>query len=120
MPIKTDPRHVGRASITPAEPVVAGQLGTWTITYEVGAYGYDEFARLKIASRFASDWGIPQFTDPAGANYASVRLEYPVPHDDRDALVGATRIHPALVQVPGGVDSGRVALSRGQDPRHDR
>ena len=75
MPINTDPRYVGRASITPADPVVAGQLGTWTITYEVGAYGYDEFARLKIASRFASDWGPPQFSDPAGANYASVRLE---------------------------------------------
>src|SRR6266850_70233 len=75
MPINTDPRYVGRASITPADPVVAGQLGTWTITYEVGAYGYDEFARLKIASRFASDWGPPQFSDPAGANYATVRLE---------------------------------------------
>ena len=75
MPINTDSRHVGRASITPADPVVAGQLGSWTITYEVGAYGYDEFARLKIASRFASDWGSPQFTDPAGANYATVRLE---------------------------------------------
>jgi hypothetical protein len=75
MPINTDPHYVGRASITPAEPIVAGQLGTWTITYEVGAYGYDEFARLKIASRFASDWGPPQFTDPAGANYATVRLE---------------------------------------------
>ena len=67
MPIKTDPRHIGRAWITPAEPVVAGELGTWTITYEVGAYGYDERARLKIASRFASDWGKPQFTDPRGA-----------------------------------------------------
>ena len=75
MPINTDPHHVGRASITPADPVVAGQLGSWTITYEVGAYGYDEFARLKIASRFASDWGSPQFTDPAGANYATVRLK---------------------------------------------
>jgi hypothetical protein len=75
MPINTDPRHVGRASITPAEPVVAGQLGSWTITYEVGAYGYDEFARLKIASRFASDWGSPQFTEPAGTNYVTVRLE---------------------------------------------
>ncbi len=75
MPINVDPRYVGRASITPADPVVAGQVGTWTITYEVGAYGYDEFARLKIASRFASDWGSPQFTDPAGANYAAVRLE---------------------------------------------
>jgi hypothetical protein len=75
MPINTDSRYVGRASITPADPVVAGQLGSWTITYEVGAYGYDEFARLKIASRFASDWGPPQFTDPTGANYATVRLE---------------------------------------------
>ena len=75
MPINTDPRHIGRASITPAGPVVAGQFGSWTISYEVGAYGYDEFARLKIASRFASDWGPPQFTDPAGANYATVRLE---------------------------------------------
>src|SRR5499426_2196308 len=75
MPINTDPRYVGRAWITPADPVVAGQLGTWTITYEVGAYGYDEFARLKIASRFASDWGTPQFSDPAAVNYTTVRLE---------------------------------------------
>jgi hypothetical protein len=75
MPINTDPRYVGRASITPDAPVVAGQVGTWTISYEVGTYGYDEFARLKIASRFASDWGAPQFTDPAAANYTTVRLE---------------------------------------------
>src|SRR5262245_44893928 len=75
MPIKTDPRHIGRAWITPAEPVVAGAFGTWTITYEVGAYGYDERARLKIASRFASDWGKPQFTDPRAAEYCTVRLE---------------------------------------------
>jgi len=75
MPIKTDPRFIGRAWISPDGPVVAGALGTWTITYEVGAYGYDERARLKIASRFASDWGRPQFTDPRGANYTTVRLE---------------------------------------------
>ncbi len=29
----------------------------------------------KIASRFASDWGKPQFTDPKGAEYTTVRLE---------------------------------------------
>ena len=49
MPIRTDARHLGRAWITPDAPVVAGQLGTWTVSYEVGAYGYDERARLKIA-----------------------------------------------------------------------
>ena len=75
MPINTDPHHVGRAWIAPDGPVVAGQVGTWTLTYEVGAYSYDELARLKIASRFASDWGQPQFTDPAAPNYATVRLE---------------------------------------------
>jgi hypothetical protein len=75
MPINTDPQFVGRAWITPDTPVVAGAFGTWTISYEVGAYGYDERARLKIASRFASDWGKPQFTDPRGPNYTTVRLE---------------------------------------------
>ena len=75
MPIKNDPHFIGRAWITPDRPVVAGESGTWTITYEVGAYGYDERARLKIASRFASDWGRPQFADPLGANYTTVRLE---------------------------------------------
>jgi hypothetical protein len=75
MPIKSDPHFVGRAWITPDGPVVAGQLGTWTVTYEVGAYGYDERARLKIAWRFASDWGTPQFKDPRGRNYTTVRLE---------------------------------------------
>ena len=75
MPISTDPHHIGRAWITPDGPVVAGQYGTWTLGYEVGAYGYDERARLKIGSRFASDWGTPQFTNPRGANYTTVRLE---------------------------------------------
>ena len=75
MPINTDPRFIGRAWITPDTPVVAGAWGSWTLTYEVGAYGYDERARLKIASRFASDWGKPQFTDPKAAEYTTVRLE---------------------------------------------
>ena len=75
MPIKATAHFVGRAWITPTDPVVAGQLGTWTVTYEVGAYGYDERARLKIAWRFASDWGTPQFKDPHGRNYTTVRLE---------------------------------------------
>src|SRR5438874_12875071 len=75
MPIKIDARFVGRTWITPDTPVAAGAWGTWTFTYEVGVYGYDERARLKIASRFASDWGRPQFTDPRAPNYTTVRLE---------------------------------------------
>ena len=87
MPIKSDPRHIGRAWITPDDPVVAGQLGTWTVTYEVGAYGYDERARLKIAWRFASDWGTPQFKDPRGRNYTTVRLETRCPTAVADLAV---------------------------------
>src|SRR5262249_44623869 len=75
MPINTDPHFIGRAWITPDGPVVAGQLGTWTITYEVGAYGDDERGGHKIASRFASDWGRPQFTDPRAREYCSIHLE---------------------------------------------
>ncbi|MBI2216314.1 MAG: hypothetical protein HYU51_03360 [Candidatus Rokubacteria bacterium] len=75
MPIRTDPHFIGRAWITPADDVVAGHSGTWTITYEVGAYGYDERARLKIATRLACDWGTPQFTDAKARNYATVRVE---------------------------------------------
>jgi hypothetical protein len=75
VPIRSEPYWIGRAWITPDGPVVAGQRGTWTLSYEVGAYGYDEFARLKIAWRFASDWAPPQLGDPKAANYATVRLE---------------------------------------------
>jgi hypothetical protein len=75
MPINTDPEFIGRAWITPADDVVAGHTGTWTITYEVGAYGYDERARLKIATRFASDWATPQFTDARAGNHTTVRIE---------------------------------------------
>jgi hypothetical protein len=112
MPINTDPRFVGRAWITPATPVVAGALGTWTVTFEVGAYGYDERARLKIAWRFASDWGTPQFTDPKGANYTTVRLE-----TQCTTAVASIAFEPRgqvrpwfkTVRCRGG---GRVALSR--------
>ena len=32
-------------------------------------------ARLKIATRFASDWATPQFTDAKAASYTTVRIE---------------------------------------------
>jgi hypothetical protein len=41
----------------------------------VGVYGDDERARLKIASRFASDWGKLQFADPKATESMTVRRE---------------------------------------------
>ena len=119
MPINTDPRHVGRAWITPAEPGRRRRSSArWTITYEVGAYGYDERARLKIASRFASDWGTPQFTDPRGRELharcgSSRRARRPSP-----ALAcRAARPGAAVVQVPGGLGRRRLALPGRPHPR---
>ena len=84
MPINTDPRYVGRAWITPAGPVVAGQLGSWTITLRGRRLRLRRVRRgSRSPARFASDWGTPQFTDPAGANYATVRLESRSPTDRR-------------------------------------
>jgi hypothetical protein len=109
MPIKSDPRHVGRAWISPDEPVVAGQLGTWTITYEVGAYGYDERARLKIAWRFASDWGTPQFKDPRARNYTTVRLETRCPTAVADLAVEARgQVRPWFKTLVASVADGSL------------
>jgi Protein of unknown function (DUF3604) len=135
MPIKSDPRHVGRAWISPDGPVVAGQLGTWTVSYEVGAYGYDERARLKIAWRFASDWGTPQFTEPSGRNYATIRLETRSPTAVAEltveprgqvrpwfktlvasvadgSLYPGDRIHVTLGDTTGGGDGSRAQTFR--------
>ena len=121
MPIKSDPRHVGRAWLTPDGPVVAGQLGSWTVTYEVGAYGYDERARLKIAWRFASDWGTPQFKDPRGRNYTTVRLQTRCPTAVADLAVEPRgQVRPWLKTLVASVADGslypgaRIHISRAE------
>ena len=60
--------RLGRVTLSPHEPVVAGSVGEWTLTYVVGSYGIDEGGTIKIARRFASDWQRPQFDDPTAAN----------------------------------------------------
>jgi len=120
MPIDSDPHYIGRAWIAPDRPVVAGEVGTWTLGYEVGAYGYDERARLKIASRFASDWGRPQFTDPRGANYTTLRLESRCPTAVAPLSFRAAGAGAPVVQVPGGGGRRRLAPPGRPRPRHDR
>lgn len=67
----------GWAEIDPAGPVVAGETGTWTITYHAGRYGIDDGGVLKIAWRDVSDWAAPQFDDPAAPAYATVVTDGP-------------------------------------------
>lgn len=63
--------RLGRVELSPATAVVAGSLGQWTLTYTVGSYGIDEGGTIKIARRFASDWGRPQFEDPKAVGYTT-------------------------------------------------
>lgn len=69
--------ELGSAHIEPDDPIIAGSCGEWTITYTVGEYGMDEGSTLKLAQRYASDWQVPQFDDPAGEAYMTVRTDGP-------------------------------------------
>lgn len=62
----------GVARIDPSDAVVAGSLGTWRLTYTAGPQGIAVGGRLRIRTDADTDWGIPQFLDPAAADYATV------------------------------------------------
>jgi hypothetical protein len=63
----------GWAELGPPARVIAGSTGSFTLTYHVGRYGIDDGGTVKIAVRFASDWGYPQVEDPRAPNYVTVR-----------------------------------------------
>lgn len=66
---------VGSVSLHPTSPVPAGGYGTWRFTYRAGKFGMNDGATLKIAIRWASDWGPPQFDDPRGENYVTAATD---------------------------------------------
>jgi hypothetical protein len=63
---------LGTATIAPGEPVVAGSFVTLTYTYTAG-HPIDDRGYLKVVFRIVGDFGLPQFDDPAAANYSTVR-----------------------------------------------
>ena len=74
MPPFTTDEWLGTASLEPNLPVVAGAVGTWRLTYTAGRYGVDEGGTLRIARRFCSDSGTPQFDNPEAPGYTTVTL----------------------------------------------
>jgi len=66
-------KEVGSLTVTPTSDVVVGSYDTYTLTYTVGIYGLDVSGSLKIGTRRMSDWGRPQFTDPAAPNYVTAK-----------------------------------------------
>lgn len=67
--------YIGYVEMDNINKVVAGQLGTWKITYTVGKYGIDDTGSIKIAWRNPSDWGSPQFSDPKARGYTTVSTD---------------------------------------------
>lgn len=76
LPKRDPPRYdrptlLGSAAISPTTLVIAGSYGTWQFTYRVGKLGMNDGARIKIARRWASDWGLPQFAKPNEPEYVT-------------------------------------------------
>lgn len=65
----------GWAELEPTDPVVAGSWGTWRLVHHVGEYGLDDGGTLMVSWRFATDWGKPQFDDPAAPDYCSLHTD---------------------------------------------
>lgn len=62
----------GTASVTPGDPVIAGSYVTLQYTYTAG-HPIDDSGYIKIAFRYAGDFGTFQFTDPDKPNYCTLR-----------------------------------------------
>lgn len=66
-------RLYGRAKIGPAGEVVAGSYGTWRLTYVAGSKGVAPGGRIHMYTDSDTDWGIPQFGEPEGAEYMTLQ-----------------------------------------------
>ncbi|MDY7011438.1 MAG: DUF3604 domain-containing protein [Planctomycetota bacterium] len=62
---------LGKATISPRGPVVAGSNVTLTFTYTAG-HPIDDNGYLKIVFRQMCDFGQPQFDDPKAPNFCSI------------------------------------------------
>ena len=82
--------NLGRAHIRPKGPVEAGSFVTITYTYTAG-HPIDDTGFLKIVFRQLGDFGIPQFEDPARANYCTVHTTGNCRIEPRWDIKGNTR-----------------------------
>jgi hypothetical protein len=75
--LAVNPEHLGRATVEPAAPVVAGAIGTWRLTFTVGKHGIDDGGSVIIARRDVCDWERPQFDRPQAPGYVTVTTTGP-------------------------------------------
>ena len=63
---------MGSALLTPDGPVEAGSWQSFELVYTAGRFGIDDTGSIKVAMRFATDFGPVQFDDPAAPGYTTV------------------------------------------------
>jgi len=95
--------NLGRATISPKTPLVAGSYATVTYIYTAG-HPLDDSGYLKIVFRSVGDFGVPQFTDPSAPDYSTLHTTgscRPVPRWDNK---GHTRPwnRALLIQITEG------------------
>ena len=66
------PDQMGRSTLTPAGPFVAGSHVELTLVYTAGTFGIDDTGMVKISWRTTSDMSKPQFDRPQAANFTTV------------------------------------------------
>ena len=86
----------GVATIEPAEPIIAGQYGTWRLTYTCGDEVLPVGTCLHIYTDSDTDWEMPQFLDPSAPDYMTLQTP-----DGVHAMVKAINLK-RLVVVLGG------------------
>lgn len=105
----TNESAYGRAAISPATPVTVGSYRCWEVTHTVGELGMDDGSTLKIAANMTSDWGVPQFNEPAAENYAMVKTSGPAEVDASYDPQGHVRPWKQTVTIDvydGSLDEG--------------
>ena len=70
--MRLNERYMGVTVLEPMRDVMAGEFSTWTLTFTAGEYGIDDGGSLVVCWRGVSDWGTPQFDEPAAPNYTTV------------------------------------------------
>lgn len=65
-------QRLGTMKLNEMADVIAGSIGTWTLTYTVGSYGIDSGGQIKVAFPLVTDWETPQFTSGEKSGYTTV------------------------------------------------
>lgn len=64
--------RMGTMSLKETDDVIAGKIGTWTLTYTVGSYGIDSGGQIKVAFPLVTDWETPQFESREKSGYTTI------------------------------------------------